>query len=152
MEQILQILRDLQGIIVLALPTALLVIILHWFLKKMLFEPMDRVIEDRRARTQGAIEASDAALATVKEKMAAYEKALGDARAELFRENEAARKALVEQQSQALEAARLQAAEQVAAAKADLAAQAEAVRSGLRAESERLAELISGALVSGGVQ
>jgi F-type H+-transporting ATPase subunit b len=152
MEQIFQILRDLQGIIVLALPTALLVIILHWFLKKMLFEPMDRVIEDRRARTQGAIEASAAALATVKEKMAAYEKALGDARAELFKENETARKALVEQQAQALEAARAKAAEQVAAAKADLAAQSEAARSGLRAESERLAEQISGALVSGGVQ
>lgn len=152
MEQILQILRDLQGIIVLALPTVFLVILLHWFLKKMLFQPLDRVIEERRARTQGAIEASEAALATVREKMAAYEKALGDARAELFKENEAARKALVEQQSQALEAARAKAAEQVAAAKAEIAAQAEAARAGLRSESERLADQISHALVSGGVQ
>lgn len=152
MEQIFQILKDLQGIIVLALPTAFLVIILHWFLKSMLFKPLDRVIEERKARTQGAIEASEAALATVKEKMAAYEKALADARAELFKENEAARKALAEQQASALEAARARAAEQVAAAKADLAAQTEAARSGLRAESERLAEQISGALISGGVQ
>ncbi len=147
-----KIFTDLQGIIVLALPTVVLVIVLHWFLKKVLFQPMERVLEERHRRTAGAVEASQAALATVKEKMAAYEKALGDARAEIFKENEAARKALAEQQSQAIEAARLKAGEQVAAAKADLAAQAESARISLRAESEALAEQISGALLSGGVQ
>ena len=152
MEQIVQIIKDLQGVILLALPTAFLVILLHWFLKKMLFEPMDRVIEERHKRTEGAVEASQAALATVKEKMAAYEKALGDARAEIFKETEAARKALADQQSQAVEAARVAAAAQVATAKAELAAQADAARAGLRVESERLAEQIAGSLVAGGVQ
>jgi F-type H+-transporting ATPase subunit b len=152
MEQIVQILKDLQGVILLALPTAFLVIVLHWFLKKVLFQPLDQVIEERHRRTQGAVEASQAALATVKEKMAAYEKALGDARAEIFKENEAARKALAEQQAHAIEAARARAATQVAAAKAELAAEAGAARAGLRAESERLADQIAASLIAGGVQ
>jgi F-type H+-transporting ATPase subunit b len=147
-----KIFSDLLGIITLAVPTVVLVIVLHWFLKKVLFQPMERVLEERHRRTEGAVEASQAALATVKEKMAAYEKALGDARAEIFKENEVARKALAEQQAQAIEAGRLKAGEQVAAAKADLAAQVELARAGLRAESEALAEQISGALISGGVQ
>lgn len=109
-------------------------------------------MEERRARTQGAVEASQASLAKVREKMAAYEQALSDARAEIFKENEAARKAIAEQQAKTLDEARVKAAEQVAAAKADLAAQAESARAGLTAESERLAEQISGALLTGGVQ
>lgn len=152
MEQIVQILKDLQGVILLALPTAFLVIVLHWFLKKMLFQPLDRVMEERHRRTQGAVDASQAALATVKEKMAAYEKALADARAEVFKQNEAARKELAEQQAKAIEAARAKAAAQVAAAKAQLAVEIEAARAGLGAESERLADQIAGSLIAGGVQ
>lgn len=152
MEQIIQILKDLLGVILLALPTAFLVIILHWFLKKMLFQPLDRVMEERRARTEGAVAASQSSLAQVREKMAAYEQALGDARAEIFKENEAARKVLAEQQAQALDAARSSAAGQVAAAKAELASEANTARASLASEAERLAEQISGALLAGGVQ
>ncbi len=152
MEQIVQILKDLQVVILLALPTALLVVVLHWFLKKMLFQPLDRVIEERYRRTQGALEAGQAALATAKERLAAYEKALGDARAEIFSEHEAARKSLADEHARAVEAARARAAGQVAAARSEIAGDADAARAGLRAESERLAEQIAGSLIAGGVQ
>lgn len=144
-----QIFEALKGIIVRAIPTFVLVILLHWYLKKVLFEPMQRVLEERRKKTEGAVEGSEAALASVNEKLAGYEKALGDARAAIYQEQEAARKQLSEQQAAAVEAARAKSAAQIAEFKAGLATEVAAAKSTLEAQSEELAERIAGAVLAG---
>ena len=147
-----QIFETLKGIIVRALPTFFLVIILHWFLKKVLFQPMERVLEERRKKTQGAVEASEAALARVHQKMAEYETALGAARAEIFHEQEEARKKLAAQQTAQLEAARAAQAGKVAEVKRGLAEEVQQAKAALAAEADRLAEQITGAVLAGRVQ
>lgn len=147
-----QIIETLKGIIVRALPTFALVIILHWFLKKILFQPMEKVLEERRKKTEGAVEASEATLALVNEKLATYENSLADARAEIYKEQEAGRKRLADQQSKAVEAARVKAGERVAAVKAELALEVEKATATLTAESDRLAEEIAGLVLAGKVQ
>ena len=149
MEQIFEVLK---GIIVRALPTFFIVILLHWFLKKVLFQPLERVLEERREKTQGAIEASEATLALVNEKLAGYEQALGDARAAIYREQEAGRKKLLDQQAQSVAGAKVRASERVAVIKADITAQMEKATSALAADSERLAEQIAGMVIAGKVQ
>lgn len=147
-----QIFETLKGIIVRALPTFVLVIILHWFLKKVLFQPMEKVLEERRKKTEGAVEASEATLALVNEKLATYENSLADARAEIYKEQEAGRKRLADQQAKAVEAARVKAGERVAAVKAELALEVEKATATLTAESDRLAEEIAGMVLAGKVQ
>jgi F-type H+-transporting ATPase subunit b len=149
MEQITQILIALQGIIIRALPTFFLVILLHWYLKKVLFQPMDKVLDERRARTEGAREAGERALERVKQKLAAYEKALGDARAAIYRDQEAAREKLRAGQSETVAAARARAGERVAAARTQIEAETATARVSLAGEADRLAEEIAGALVAG---
>lgn len=149
MEQILDFLK---GLAPRALPTFLLVILLHWYLKKVLFQPMERVMEERRRRTAGSVEASEAAVAQAREKMEAYEKSLGDARAEIYRQQEESRRKLGEQQAAAVEAARSEAAVRVAAAKAEIAAEAERASAGLAAEADRLADQIASAVLAGRAQ
>lgn len=152
LETVLALLRQVEPIVIRALPTFVLIILLHWFLKKVLFQPMERVLDERRKKTEGAVEASEATLLLVNEKLANYENALADARAEIYKEQEVSRKRLADQQARAVDAAKAKASERVAAAKAELALEVEKATATLSTESDRLAEEIAGRVLVGKVQ
>ena len=149
MAQILSILSALQPIIVRALPTFFLFIALHWYLKKVLVQPMERVLAERKKRTEGAVAAAEAALADVNAKLAAYEKALYEARAGVYADQEQNRRTVLADQAAAIEAAKKNMAAQVAAASAEIAAEAQAARASLAGESERLADQITATVLEG---
>jgi F-type H+-transporting ATPase subunit b len=149
MEQIFQ---TLQGIIVRALPTVFLFVLLHWYLKKVLFQPLERVLDQRRKATEGAVAASEATVQKAEEKLRAYEQALSDARAEIYRDQENFRKDLESKQAQATEEARRRATDRLAAAKAEIATEVATAQAGLRDEADRLADLISNSVLSGRAQ
>jgi F-type H+-transporting ATPase subunit b len=144
-----QIFEALKGIIVRALPTFFLVILLHWYLKKVLFQPMEKVLAERRARTEGALEAGEASLERAAAKLAAYERSLGDARVAIYKEQEEARRKLLAQQAEAVAAARAEAGQRLAAARAEIAAEAAACRAQLATEAGYIADDLAGALVAG---
>jgi F-type H+-transporting ATPase subunit b len=144
-----QIISTLQDILVRALPTFFLIIVLHWYLKKVLIQPMERVMAERKKRTEGAVAASEAALAEVQVKMAAYEKALYDARAAVYAEQEQNRRTLLDDQAAAIQESKKKVAAQVAAAIAGITAEAEAARAALAGESERLADQITATVLVG---
>jgi F-type H+-transporting ATPase subunit b len=144
-----QIFSTLQDILVRAIPTFFLVIALHWYLKKVLVEPMERVLAERRKRTEGAVAASEAALADVSAKMVAYEQALYEARAGVYAEQEQNRRNLLADQAAAIEAAKKKMTAQVVAASAEIAAEAQTARALLAGESERLADQITAAVLAG---
>jgi len=147
-----QIFHALQGIIVRALPTFFLVILLHWFLKKVLFQPLDRVIEERRQRTEGVLESCQAAMERAQERIQEYENSLRQARAEIFDQQEAERKRLAAERAALLAEARQRARERVEAAKAEIEAEAENARQALRAEAARLADAIAETVLAGRAQ
>ena len=149
MAQILSILSALQPIIVRALPTFFLFIALHWYLKKVLVQPMERVLAERKKRTEGAVAAAEAALADVASKLAAYEKALYEARAAVYADQEQNRRTVLADQAAAIVAAKKHMAAQVAAACAEIAAEAQAARASLAGESERLADQITATVLAG---
>jgi F-type H+-transporting ATPase subunit b len=149
MAQLLSIFSALPPILIRALPTFLLVIALHWYLKKVLIQPIQRVLAEREKRTDGAVAASEAALADVNAKLVAYEKALYEARAGVYAEQEQNRRNLQADQAAAIEEAKKKMAAQVAAASAQIAAEAAAARASLAGESERLADQITAAVLAG---
>jgi F-type H+-transporting ATPase subunit b len=142
-------LQQLQGIIVRALPTFFVFILLHWYLKKVLFQPMERVLAQRRNSTEGVIEASEASIRAAAEKTRAYESKMAEARAEIYREQEQNRKQLRETQRQAVADARARFGERVGARRTEIEAEAQAARAGLETEAGRLAEQIAGAVLAG---
>jgi len=95
------------------------------------------------------VAASEASLADVAAKMAAYEQALQEARASVYAEQDRNRRNLAADQAAAVEEAKKKVAAQVAAATAEIAAEAQAARATLAAESERLAEQMAGAVLQG---
>ncbi len=76
-----QIFSALPGILLRALPTFFLILVLHWYFKKVLVQPMERVLEERRQKTAGSVESSEQSLAHAAAKMRQYEQSLTEARA-----------------------------------------------------------------------
>ncbi len=141
MESLLDALGQL---VVKALPTCALVILLHFFLKRTFYRPLEAVLEERDAATEGARKAAQAAAEKADEIAARYEAALREAQGEIFREQEAARQRMRGQQRAALEEARSRANAMVHQARAEIQEEMQAARRALEAESEALAgEIVS---------
>ena len=101
-----ELLRSLGGLALKAIPTFLLVVLLHLYLKRMFFGPMARVIEERYQATEGARKAAEESLARAAAKADEYEASLRAARNEIYREEEEVRQKLRQEQAQAVAEAR----------------------------------------------
>lgn len=137
------ILRDLGGILLRAVPTFLLVIFLHFYLKSVFFGPIRRVLDKRYEATEGARKLAEQSLARASQKTSEFEAAMRAAKAEVYHIQDQLYKQLQEQQAAELLAARKQGEAMVAQAKADLAMDVEAAKAGLARESELLANQIA---------
>ncbi len=144
-----QLFRQLGDIIVRAVPAFILFVLLHLYLKKVLFKPLERVLEERRKKTQGAVEAAEAIVRQAAGKMDAYEQALSQSRADIYKEQDTARRQFAAQQSEAAGQARARVNEQVSAARTGIEAEVAQARAGLAVEADRLADKIATAVLAG---
>jgi len=128
-----------------------LVLVLHFYLRKMFFQPLERVLAERRAATQGAREAAEASSAKAAKLAADYEQALRATRADIAREHEELRKKLLEEHARALAEAKVSVRAEIEEARKQIAREAESARAALWAESERLANRIVERMVMGRV-
>ena len=103
MEQTLQ---ALSGILLKAIPTVFLLIILHFYLKAMLFRPLQKVLKQREELTAGARRAAEQSLEAAERKAQEYEAKFRDARAEVYREQEETRRVWIEDQAKQIAAAK----------------------------------------------
>jgi F-type H+-transporting ATPase subunit b len=144
-----QMLHSAGALLIQALPTFIVVVLLHWYLKATLFQPLEKVLAERHAETQGAREKASAALAAAETKVAEYDLKLRSARAEIYQEQEVWRKQLLDEQSLAVTKAREESHSQIVAAKADIAAQVEQARATLTREAEGLADQVVAGILKG---
>ena len=140
MEQTIQ---ALGGILLKAIPTVVLLIILHFYLKAVLFGPLDRVMRQRRELTEGARKIAEDSLAAATRKADEYEAKLRDARAIVYKEQEEIRKRWLEEQAKEVGQARARMEASVQAAREALAQDAAAARASLQATSSTLADQIA---------
>lgn len=138
----------LGGLMLKALPTLILLALLHLYLNWAFYGPMDRLLERRREATEGARRAAEESFGHAEEKAAAYEEALRQARAELFAEQEQRRARLQQEQAETLARTRRAMEALVRDARTQLAQEAAAAQRALEAESEALAEQIAAALLA----
>jgi F0F1-type ATP synthase membrane subunit b/b' len=109
--------RQLGQLFLAAVPTVVLVFLFYFFLRWSFFKPIEHVLAERRARTEGARSAADAARHEAQEKLRAYRAALKNASAQLFTEQDVARRRAVERRDAAVRGARATAQERVRLAK-----------------------------------
>jgi F-type H+-transporting ATPase subunit b len=132
-------LRQLGELLLGAVPTIVLFTVLYVLYTVVVHKPLGRVLEERRSKTEGAIEKSRADIAAAEARTAEYEQRLREARAEVFRAQEAKRKAALDARAAGLAEARHQAQKQVQAAKEGIQKDREAAQSGLQGEAQSLA-------------
>jgi F-type H+-transporting ATPase subunit b len=138
-----QTLEALGGIILKAIPTVVILLFLHFYLKAMLFRPLQKVLKQRDELTAGARKAAEASLAAAERKAQEYEGKLNEARAELYRQHEETRKQWLQDQATQTAEARARMEATVKEARARIAAESEASRQTLRETSESLADQIA---------
>lgn len=145
-------LKALGDILIKALPTLFLVLVLHFYLKRMFFKPLEKVLHARYEATDGARKQADLSLENARRKSAEFEEALRSARTEIWRDQEEARRKQRREQLGLLAQAREKASQMVKEAQQQIATEASATRQNLIAESEALADQIVKAIVEGKAQ
>jgi F-type H+-transporting ATPase subunit b len=134
-----QTLRQLGELLLGSIPTVILLALLYALYATIVHKPLRRVLEERRSKTEGAVEKSRADIAAAEARTSEYEQRLREARATVFRAQEARRKAALDARTAALNEARVKAQAQVQAAKADIQKDRDAAQSGLQKEVQTLA-------------
>jgi len=137
-----QTLRQLGELLLGAVPTMILVTLLYALYSGLVHRPLGRVLAERRAKTEGAVEKSRADIAEAEARTSEYEQRLREARATVFRGQEARRKAALDARAAAVSEARTKAQAQVQAAKADIQKDREAAQAGLQGQAQDLAREI----------
>jgi F-type H+-transporting ATPase subunit b len=143
----MDLLHQLGDLFLSAVPTAILLFIFYLILRRLFFLPVLEVMAKREALIEGAREESQSLAATVQEKQRAYREGLRKARAEVFAEQEAARRVALDERAKVVRDARSRANEQVQAAKARLADEIAAARQSLDASGQELAEEVARAVL-----
>ena len=132
-------LRQLGELLLGAVPTVIFVTLLYILYNAIVHKPLRRVLEERRTKTEGAVEKSRADIAAAEARTSEYEYRLREARATLFRVQESRRKMALDARAASLNEARMKAQAQVQAAKADIQKDRAAAQDALRAEAQSLA-------------
>jgi F-type H+-transporting ATPase subunit b len=136
-------LRQLGGLLLGSVPTVIMLVLLYAIYTVIVHEPLSKVLADRRAKTEGAIEKARADVAAAEAKTAEYEQRLREARMAVFRQQETRRQAALQARSAAVATARARAQEQVKQARESIEQGKISAQESLQGESARLAsELI----------
>ncbi|HLW77134.1 MAG TPA: ATP synthase F0 subunit B [Bryobacteraceae bacterium] len=134
-----------------AIPTALFLIFLIFYLKWMLFGPLSNVLKQREALTEGARKSAKASLEEADRKQQEYEARFNQACGEVYKAQEETRRGWLGDQASAVAAARTEAEQRVKVAREQIAADAGAARQDLASKAETLADEIAGAILNGRV-
>src|SRR5713226_4658563 len=122
------IVRQLGELFLQAVPTVLIILLFYIILRAIFFKPLLAVMAERDGRPVGAQKASEAAQTAAADKVKQYQDALRQARGQVYAEQEAARKKLLDERAAQIKEARTRASGEVNAAKERVAAELAAAR------------------------
>jgi F-type H+-transporting ATPase subunit b len=122
-----------------AVPTVVLLLLLYAVYQNVVRKPLQRILNERRDRTEGAALKARADVAAAEARTQEYEEKLREARLAVFKAQEARRQKAQQMRSEAMTEDRAKAQEQIRQAKAGIEQDMAAARVGLQSETERLA-------------
>jgi F-type H+-transporting ATPase subunit b len=125
-----------------AIPTVVMLLLLYAIYQNLVRKPMERVLAERRDRTEGAIAKARGDVASAEARTQEYEQKLREAKTAVFKAQDARRQQAQQMRAQAMAEARKRAQEQIGEAKAAIEQDMAAARTGLQAETQQLASEI----------
>ena len=140
-------LQALAGILLKGLPTFILFLLLHFYLRRIFFGPMAKVLRDRQEATVGAKRAAAESLRTAESKAVEFEQKIDEVRTQLSKEREATRKGWLDNQASRVAAAKVATDSKITDGKTQITQQVAAARQSLAGETSRLADEIATAVL-----
>ncbi len=119
-----------------------LLLLLYLLYHVLVHKPLERVLAERRTRTEGAVEKARADIAAAEARSLEYENRLRDAKIAIFKGLEGRRQQALQARSAAVAQARAKAEAQVKEAKQNIERDVVSAKAGLQSEVERLASEI----------
>lgn len=135
----MELLQQLGGMFLEAAPTVVIVFLFYLLLRFTFFGPLQRVMDERVRRTEGARREAEASQTAAREKVRAYEEALRKARAAVYAEQDETRRGILEERSAKTRDARNRAMERVQTEKARIANEMAVARTELSKTTPQLA-------------
>src|SRR3954470_23074528 len=132
-------LRQLGELLLRSIPTIFLFLVVYFGYRIIVHKPLLRVLDERYAKTQGAIERARADVAAAEAKTAEYEQRLREAKVAMFKALEEKRAVALNARTEVLNQARDQANQKVAEARTAIHADVGAAKVALQTDSERMA-------------
>ena len=132
-------LRQVGELLLGAVPTIGFVTLTFAAYTLLVHKPMGRVLEERRSKTEGAVEKAKADIAAAEARTAEYEQRLREARLAVFKGQEARRQQALQARAAALVEARERARAQVEQARVAIGNDKKAAQLGLQREAQALA-------------
>jgi F-type H+-transporting ATPase subunit b len=137
-----EIIQQVEALLLGAVPTALLFIVLVLAYQFLIQGPLTATLKQRRARTDGALEDAQKAIAQAEARAAEYAEKLRQARTDVYKIREQRVQRWTAERDAALDAARKVAGLKVSQAKAELEAEATLARQTIHASAGELADQV----------
>ncbi len=135
-------LRQLGELLLASIPTIIALLVVWGAYRALVYSRLKQVLAERHALTEGAIQKAQEEIASAEARTAEYEQKVREARADIFKTQEAYRGRVIEQRNAAIAESRKQAEEMVKAARAATAQDVAAAKSSLQKQAESLADEI----------
>lgn len=132
-------LRQVGDLLLGAVPTAVMFLLLYFLYSTLVGNPLRRLLDERRQRTEGAVLKARADIAAAESRTQEYEQNLRDARLAIFKTQEVRRQAAQKARAAAVAEARERAQQQIQQARTGIEQDVAAARQSLQSEAESLA-------------
>jgi F-type H+-transporting ATPase subunit b len=140
-------LHQLEGLLLGSVPTIFLFLLIVILYRLLVYGPLTRVLNERRERTEGAIEQANAAMAAAAAKTQEYEAQLRAARSRIFQARQLKQQQWTRERDNAIAEAHAAAQRQVEEAKSALQAQTDASHATIKDSIDELANEILAAIL-----
>jgi len=116
-----------------------MLLLIYAIYQNLVRKPLERVLAQRRERTEGAVAKARADVASAESRTQEYEQKLRDAKTAVFKAQDARRQQAQQLRTQALAEVRQSAQEEIRQARVGIEEDMAAARAGLQAEAQQLA-------------
>lgn len=136
------ILRQIGELLISSIPTIISLLIVWTGYRYIVHGKLEQVLEQRHALTQGAVQRAQEEIAKAEARTAEYEQRVREARAEIYKAQQANRQRIMDTRNTALAEARKQAGDKVKEARAGMVATVTSSKAALREQADALADKV----------
>lgn len=136
------ILRQIGELLISSIPTIISLLIVWTGYRYIVHGKLEQVLEQRHALTQGAVQRAQEEIAKAEARTAEYEQRVREARAEIYKTQQANRQRIMDTRNTALAEARKQAGDKVKEARAGMVATVTSSKAALREQADALADKV----------